>query len=73
MKKWTDFSYIVSIPLGTINTNNGTGAGTNPFYVSIPLGTINTPEHIFPVCFIGVSIPLGTINTLPVQACSLSM
>ena len=51
MKKWTDFSYIVSIPLGTINTKSERHRDLF-MNVSIPLGTINTcqphkaPWHI---------------------------
>ena len=62
MKKWTDFSYIVSIPLGTINTIL-ISRYCIAYRVSIPLGTINTKSERHRDLFMNVSIPLGTINT----------
>ena len=58
--------YIVSIPLGTINTiRKETGKSVK--HVSIPLGTINTMTHKAANKTVAVSIPLGTINTYMIR------
>ena len=53
---------VVSIPLGTINTDRGVRDVTL-YNVSIPLGTINTGKGTWECNPFVVSIPLGTINT----------
>ena len=65
---------MVSIPLGTINTQKRLEKISLRIMVSIPLGTINTINELLTSKIQKlVSIPLGTINTCCCRAISTGL